>query len=227
MVNNEPAQLSRNVFPSPLQHPEEVTTLRRVRQDKPHPPRVRRASIQPVVHKKRARTHQMDTIVPRPQNYSTYKKHSAKRRTVQLSGWGSPTLKAEMKRIAESEGITLSQTIVAACEELVHQKLQRRREMLEKPILEAFFDKKMNQVINRLAEFLGRSVYEGGQVRWLFINKLYREVIHPNKTLTKEEFYTLLDTSQKETLKAVKQWNPNIKDIVRHHAELCVKQRHC
>ena len=195
MTNNEPAPLSRNVFSSRLQHPEEVTTLRRVR-----------------VHKKWARTRSMDTKTSRPQNYS--KKRSNKRRTVQLSGWGSPTLKAEMKRIAESEGITLSQTIVAACEELVHQKLKTRREMLEKPILEAFFDKKMNQMINRLAEFLGRSVYEGGQLRWLFVNKLYREVLHPNKTLTKEEFYKLLDTSQKETMKAVKQWNPNIKDIV-------------
>jgi len=142
------------------------------------------------------------------------KRRSTKRRTVQLSGWGSPELQAEMKRIAQSEGISLSATVVSACEALVAVKLQKRREILEKPILEAFFDKKMNHVINRLAEFLGRSVLEVGQMRWLFVNTLFREVIHPDKKLTKEEFYRLLDTSQKETVKAVKQWNPNIQDIV-------------
>ena len=72
----------------------------------------------------------------------------------------------------------------------------------------------MNQMMNRLAEYVSRSVFETGQLRWLYINTLYREVVHPDKTFTKEEFYKLLETSEKETIKAVKQWNPNIKDMV-------------
>ena len=120
-----------------------------------------------------------------------------------------------MKRIAQSEGISLSATVVSACEALVSAKLQKRREILEKPILEAFFDKKMNHVMNRLADFLARSMYEMGQMRWLFVNSLYREVIHPDKKLTEKEFYQLLDTSQKEAVKAVKQWSPNMIDAVK------------
>ena len=149
-------------------------------------------------------------------------KHSTKRQTVQISGWGSPQLKAEMERIAGSEGISLSQTVVSACEALVQAKLQRRREILEKPILEAFFDKKMNHVVNRLAEFLGRSVFETGQMRWLYINTLYHDVIRQvaaeqspeKKEALRQSFYHLLDTSQKETVRAVKHWNPNIIDVV-------------
>jgi hypothetical protein len=142
------------------------------------------------------------------------KTHSTKRRTVQFSGWGSPELKAELKRIAESEGISQSQLVVAACEQLVHAKLQKRREMLEKPILEAFFDKKLNRVLTIFGEYLGRTIYETGQLRFLFINKLYREVVHQGQQLTREEYYQLLDESQRETLKTVKQWNPNAQDIV-------------
>jgi len=133
---------------------------------------------------------------------------------VQIPGWGSPELKADMKWIAQSEGISLSQVVVSACEELRRVKLQKRREILEKPILEAFFDKKMNYVVNRICEFLARNVYEVEQMRWLFVNTLYREVMNPDKKLTKEQFYKLLDTSQKESIKNVKQWNPNIKEVV-------------
>jgi len=141
-------------------------------------------------------------------------KHSKKRQKVKLYIWVDPPEKAELERLAESGGLSLSQTGRAIIVDGIRQKLRIEREVLATPILEAYFDKKMNQVINRLSEFLGRSVYEGGQMRWLFVNALYREVINPDKKLTQEEFYTLLDTSQKETVKAVKQWNPTIQNVV-------------
>src|SRR5205814_560421 len=115
---------------------------------------------------------------------------------------------------AESEGLSVSQTGRAMIVDGIRQKLRIEREVLATPILEAFFDKKMNQVINKLSEFLARYVYESGQVRYLFVNRLYREVLHPDTKLTKEEFYKLLERSEKETIKRVKQWNPNIKDMV-------------
>lgn len=142
------------------------------------------------------------------------RKHSTKRQKVKLYVWVEPHEKTELERLAESGGLSLSQTGRAIIVDGIRQKLRIEREVLATPILEAFFDKKMNRVINRLSEFLARSVYEGGQVRWLFINTLYREVINPDRKLTQEEFYKLLDTSQKETVKAVKQWNPNMQDVV-------------
>jgi hypothetical protein len=142
------------------------------------------------------------------------RKHSTKRQKVKLYIWVDPPEKIELERLAESGGLSVSETGRALIVDGIRQKLRIEREVLATPILEAFFDKKMNQVINRFSEFLGRSVYEGGQMRWLFVNTLYREVITPDKKLTQDEFYKLLDTSQKETVKAVKQWNPNIQDVV-------------
>ena len=145
---------------------------------------------------------------------STPRKHSRKRQTVQISGWGKPQLREAMQLIAQQEGISFSQIVVAFCEAGVREKYHLQQEILAQPILEAAIDRKLNRLMNRLAEFLGRSVYEAGQMRWLLVNFLYRQVLSPHKQLTKEEFYDLLDTSQKETIKAIRRWNPNIKDVV-------------
>jgi hypothetical protein len=141
------------------------------------------------------------------------KKRSTKRQTVQISGWGRPQLKADMKWVADSEGISLSQAVVAACEELVRMKRHQRREVLEKPILEAFFDKKLGFVVNQLSDYLSRLLVELEQLRWLYVNRLYHSVLNPDKKLTKEAFYTLLDRSQKEAVKAAKAWNPDMQSV--------------
>ena len=141
------------------------------------------------------------------------KKRSTKRRTEQISGWGNPQLKADMIWIAQSEGISLSQAVVSACEELVRMKRQTRREVLEKPILEAFFDKKLGFVVNQQTNYLSRLLVEVEQLRWLYVNVLQFHVLHPNKELPKEKYYQLLDDSQKEAVKAVKAWKPDIHSV--------------
>jgi hypothetical protein len=212
MVDNKHAQLSQNVFQHQYTSANGQQPQRGVRQDKIAPERDRAASVQPASLKKMTRTRQMGINISRPQKYS--KKRSTKRQTVPMTIWGSPDEKRQLQQLADSEGLSLSQTGRAIIVDGIRQRLRIEREVLATPILEAFFDKKMNRLINRLSEFLARSVYEGGQLRWLFINKLYWEVINPEKKLTKEEFYKLLDTSQKETIKSVKRWNPNIQDVV-------------
>src|SRR6266516_7633467 len=124
------------------------------------------------------------------------REHSHKRQKVKLYIWVDPPEKIELERIAESEGLSVSQTGRAMIVDGIRQKLRIEREVLATPILEAFFEKKMNQVINKLAEYVSRSVFESGQLRWLYINTLYREVVHPDKKFTKEEFYKLLETSE-------------------------------
>src|SRR6266699_2881793 len=142
------------------------------------------------------------------------RKHARKRQKVKLYVWVEPEEKTELERISQSKGLCVSQTGRAIIVDGIRQELRIEREVLATPILEAFFEKKMNQVINKLSEFLARYVYESGQVRYLFVNRLYREVLNPDAKLSKEEFYQLLETSEKATIKTVKQWNPNIKDMV-------------
>ena len=212
MVDNEHTLFSRNGLPQQSYSPKEQQSLRDVRQDKIAPTRERAASHQPASLKKMTRTRHMGTNNLRSQNYS--KRRSNKRQTVPITIWASIDEKKELQRLAESSGLTTSRTGRAILVDGIRRKLRIEREALATPALEATMHKEMNRLINHLSQFLGRSVYETGQTRWLFINKLYREVINPDKKLTKEEFYKLLDTSQKETLKNVKQWNPTINDVV-------------
>jgi len=142
------------------------------------------------------------------------RKRSNKRQTVHLTIWVKPSEKAELQRLASLEGLSISATGKAILMDGLQQKLRIQREVLAQPVLEATIHKEMNRLMNNLSQFHGRSLFEIGQIRWLFVNKLFREVINPEKKFTKEEFYTLLDTSQTETIKSVKQWNPNIQDVV-------------
>ena len=150
------------------------------------------------------------------------KKRSTKRRTVPVTIWMSPEEKTALQQLATQSGLSFSETGRAMLIDGIRQRLRLERDVLATPILEAFFDKKMNQVVNRLAEFLGRSVYETGQLRWLYVNTLYHDTLRriatakttQQKEAIQKEFYKLLDTSQKETVKAVREWNPKIIDIV-------------
>ncbi len=158
-----------------------------------------------------------------PASYTPHvRKHSARRQKVKLSIWVTTPEKTELERLAKQNGLSMSETGRAILVDGIRQRLRLEREVLAMPILEVFFDKKMNRVVNRLAEFLGRNVYETGQMRWLFVNSLYHETLRKialEKDVTmrealQKEFYKLLDTSQKETVKAVREWNPKINDIV-------------
>src|SRR5438105_1429612 len=97
-------QLSQNSVPSGVQHPEVVTTLRSVGQDKTAPHRDRIASSQPAPPQNMMRPHQLNTESPRSQ------KQIKKRKTVSLTLWVRPQLKAEIQRIAKLEGVSVSHT---------------------------------------------------------------------------------------------------------------------
>jgi hypothetical protein len=101
--------------------------------------------------------------------------HSRKRQTVQISGWGKPQLKAALSRIAEQEGLSLSQTIVAALEEWVRQQLHIQHAVLLDAIIDKAIGKHMRAYSNRLAVLLVRSLFATEQTRSFAVNILGRQ----------------------------------------------------
>ncbi len=142
-------------------------------------------------------------------------KHSTKRQKVKVNIWLDPPEKAELQLLAGSEGLSLSQTGRALLLDGLVQKLRMQREALAQPAVAATMHSEMTRLINTLSQFQGRIVFEVGQLRWLVINKMYREVVNPNRTLSKEEFYGLLDESSKETLKNLRRFSPHIAEVVK------------
>jgi hypothetical protein len=141
--------------------------------------------------------------------------HSTKRQKVKVNIWLDRPEKAELERLAASEGLSLSRTGRALVVDGLVQKLRLQREALAQPAVAATMHTEMTRLINNLSQFQGRIVFEVGQLRWLVINKMYRDVLHPNRTLSKEEFYGLLDQSSKETMKNLRRFVPHIAEVVK------------
>src|SRR2546430_13107633 len=137
--NSQQAQYSTHSVPQPPGG---------VWQDNPAPPRARAAVSQPVTAKKSARPHQMDT------NPSHSPNHSRKRQTVQIAAWVKPSLKAEVQRLAEKEGLSVSQICGALLEEAIRQSIHSQYATLIQPIIEQAIRKQMRAYSNRLAFFL-------------------------------------------------------------------------
>lgn len=138
-----------------------------------------------------------------------------KRKTVHLTLWVKPIVKAAVERIAGQDGISVSAAGGAFLERALQQNIDMQYGSLLQPAVEAAVSKAINRLINNHSSYLGRMVFDAGQIRWLFINTLYREVIHPGKTLTKEEFYSLLDKSSEETVKNSNSYIPQVAEIIK------------
>src|SRR2546429_6702325 len=103
MVNTAHTQSLHNVFERQVHTTAGQQPRRGVWQDNPTPRAARTASPQPAPRKKAMRPQQMNSNLSRAQNRPT-----TKRKTVHLTLWVKPVVKAELERIAESEGLSVS-----------------------------------------------------------------------------------------------------------------------
>src|SRR5256885_4365204 len=103
MSNTVHTQSSQNVFQRQFYAANGQQPRSGVWQDNPTHPRARRASSQPAPRKKSMRPQAMNSNPHRSQNRPT-----AKRKTVHLTLWVKPVVKAELERIAEQEGVSVS-----------------------------------------------------------------------------------------------------------------------
>src|SRR6266849_3616936 len=98
-----------------------------------------------------------------------------KRKTVHLTLWVKPVVKAELKRVAETEGLSVSSTGGAFLEEAIRQKLHIQHAVLLQPIIEQAIRKQMRGISTRLAWLLVRVAFDSGQTRSLVTNILSRQ----------------------------------------------------
>src|SRR5947207_574360 len=103
MMNTAHTQSSHNVFARQRHTASGQQPRRGVWQDNPSPRAARTASPQPAPPKKAMRPYRLNIHTTRSQNNPT-----AKRKTVHLTLWVKPVVKAELERIAEQEGVSVS-----------------------------------------------------------------------------------------------------------------------
>jgi hypothetical protein len=103
MVNNAQSHTSQNVFSNQSHRATNQKLMRALEQDKGRAKNARKASRQPAPQKKLMRPHPMNRDSTRSQNKAT-----PKRKTVHLTLWVKPIIKAELQRIAERDGLSVS-----------------------------------------------------------------------------------------------------------------------
>src|SRR3954462_9051185 len=203
-------QIPQNIF---LQQNHAVSSLRSrcdVRQDKSATLRGRVATAQPERPAPVMRSHQEGSQPPRTQNNTT-----DKRKTVPLTLWVKPFIKAEVQRLVGleqhqgKEDVSLSSVGGAFLERGLQQNVDMQYGALLGPIIEHAIDRRMRARDNRLVALLVRIAFETGQIRGIVTNNL---AIQPG--ITNEILKTVLTESQKEAKKNITRRTPQIAEII-------------
>jgi len=143
------------------------------------------------------------------QNNPQARKHSSNRQTVQVTVWMKPELKAELKRLADAEGLSVSKSGAALLEEAVRQKLHIQHAVLLQPIIEQAITRRMAAISTRLSSLMVRGVLDIGQVRRLVINMLARQ-----PGMTQQTLEEILDGSQEGSRKQITHLTPQLASLI-------------
>jgi hypothetical protein len=120
--------------------------------------------------------------------------------------WVEPVVKAELKRLAAQEGLTVSAAGAAFLKQALQHNVDMHYRRLLTPIIEAAIDKRMRQRDSRLAWLLVRVAFDAGQTKSLVTNILGKQ-----SGMTADVLKNILAMSQraaKETITRQNSWKP-------------------
>ncbi len=174
MPNTAHIQLPLRAFPRRSNAANVQQRQSRVGQDNPAHPRARTATPQPAPQQTVSRAQTMKTPHPRSQT-----RPNTTRKTVHLTLWVKPVVKAELSRIAEQEGVSVSSVGAAFLEHALQQNLHTQHEALLDTIIQKAIGKHMRSYSSRIALLLVRVAFASEQTRSIVTNILSR---HPGVT---------------------------------------------
>lgn len=146
---------------------------------------------------------------PDAESPSLSRKHSNKRQLVQLTIWLTPSVKAEIQRIAKLEGLSVSQTGRAGLEEWVRQQLHIQHAVLLQPIIETTIRQELRNMMKKLVFMLSRNAYEAGWTRRIASNMLK----YADGIMTEEKLNTILDRSSIDAKKNIFRKTPQTEEL--------------
>ena len=204
MPNNIPPLSKSNIFSNQVNPSKNQNAHWDVRQDKRALTRARIRSGQP------ARSH----IPMRAQTLSnnttrSQKRPVPKRRTVHLSLWIEPIIKAEIQRRADRENLSISSVGSALLRKGMQADLDMEYGALLTPVFENILDRRMSARDNRLALLLVRVAFATEQTRNLVTNILGRQ---PN--ITPEILTDILDHSAEAAKAKITKKTPQLEKLI-------------
>jgi hypothetical protein len=134
---------------------------------------------------------------------------AARRKAVKVTVWVRSEVKAELRRVAEQDGLSVSATGAAFLEEALRQSLHVQHAVLLQPIIEQAIAKQMRAISTRLAWLLVRVAFDAGQTRSLVTNVLGRQ-----PGMTPEVLKTILASSGKSAKGNLTRRTPQIAELI-------------
>jgi hypothetical protein len=175
-----------------------------VRQDKARIASARTASGQPAAVSHASRAKPLHPNGTRATNGNV-----AKSTTVHLDLWVKPIVKAELQRLAEQEGLSVSATGAALLEGALRQKLHLQQGVLLQPLIKQAIRDQMQGISNRLAFLLARNAFSSEQTRSLVTNILGRQ-----SGITEEELKTILAMTKRTAQGNLTRRNPELEELI-------------
>jgi hypothetical protein len=204
MANTVQSHFNRNIFSEQSNSVTKAKQSRGLRQDKGASERARLASSQPAPRENRMRSHRLSNNSLRSQN-----KPIPKRKTVHLTLWVKPIVKAELQRLAEREGISVSAAGGAMLEKALQTNLDMQYGALLQPIIREAITKQMRGISSRLAFLLVRVAFASEQTRSLATNILGRQ-----PGMTADVLNEILDRSSQAAKGKITQNSPQLEDLI-------------
>lgn len=205
MPVNKTPHSKKHIFTQSTNSTKNKDAPRNVWQDKRAFHRARIASIQPAPHDKLPRAHHLNNNTERVQN-----RHVAKRRTVQITLWVNPIVKAELERVAEQDGLSVSAAGGAFLEKALQRHVDMQYSALLQPIIESAIGKQIRLMSTRLAWLLVRIAFDTGQTRVLATN-----ILGTQEGMTGDSLKEILNSADKRSKANLTRKTPQLTELVK------------
>jgi hypothetical protein len=118
-------------------------------------------------------------------------------------------VKAELQRIAKTEGLTVSKTGAAFLKLALQNNVDMRYNALLEPIIKTAIHNAMQGISNRLAFLLARTAFSSEQTRSLVTNILGRQ-----SGMTEETLKTILAMTKRTAQGNLTRRNPELEELI-------------
>jgi hypothetical protein len=221
MSNNPRPQSQKYIFTNQQKATKNKDAHWDVRQDKRAKTSARISSPQPARSHIPMRAERLDTKTPRSQNTPIDSS-----RTVQLTLWVEPRVKAEvLRRVAESGGkLTPSSAGAALLKRGIQIDLDMAYGALLTPVFENILKRYMTARDNRLAILLVRACIATEQTRNIAVNILGRQPAKSPNVLSPDVLNDILDHSLDDAKKKMTNRSPELKELIKELNSWLVEQ---
>jgi predicted phosphohydrolase len=136
---------------------------------------------------------------------------------IQTTSWLDPRVRAELKREAESQGLSLSEVVAMACRDWVCYEIHRQQTTLFEAKQRRIFREELARLKDSLIPFELKTAVSSEQTR-ILVTDVYKRMLKA-EGVTTERLYEVLDQSDAMAYDNIKARTPKFSALVNAWSE--------